>query len=76
MTWQQFLESKKVDNTNKQDALMDMVKALQEVFKKYALPTREDAWKKLTDKQGEKKIHSLLKTPSQPLSPFRTLISP
>jgi hypothetical protein len=72
-TWQQFLEAKKTD-TSKLDCVMDLAQALQEVFKRYTLTTREAAWKKLTGKDGERKVRDLIKTPSRSLSPFRTLV--
>ena len=72
-TWEQFMESK---DTNKLTCLMDIAKELQKVFKKYAKPTREDAWKKLTSEKGDKMVQGLIKTPDKSLSPFRTLISP
>jgi subtilase family serine protease len=72
-TWEQFLESKKPD-TSKIDCIVDIAKALQGVFKDYTLNTRSEAWRRISSKKGENKIHELLKTPSRSLSPFRTLV--
>jgi hypothetical protein len=72
MTFKQFLESKKNDTT-RVDAVMDIAKALQKVFKDYTLITRREAWKKIHGAKGEKLIQDLLTTPSQTLSPFRSI---
>ena len=70
-SFQEFREDK--DNS-KIDSLMDMVKAIQKVFKSQTLDTRRNVWKKLTSKKGEAKIKELIITPNQSISYFRNLI--
>ena len=44
----------KKNDTNVKDAIVDIAKSLETVFKKYSKNTREKAWKKITSKDGEK----------------------
>ena len=44
----------KKPNSNIKDAVVDIAKSLEGVFKKYTKNTREKAWKKITSKDGEK----------------------
>jgi len=61
--------------TNPQTAAVDIMKALQTVFKKYSRSTREQAWKDLMSKAGRKQIDELLYTPTRSLNKIRTLWS-
>lgn len=70
-SFEQFLESK--NDTNKVNAIVDIAKGLQKVFKDYSLETRRYAWRKITSKKGEELVKDLVKTPSRSLSPFRAL---
>ena len=42
----------KKNDTNVKDAIVDIAKSLEIVFKKYSKNTREKAWDKLTSKDG------------------------
>lgn len=55
------------------DAIIDMVKALKPVLKKTTRHTREEAWKKLTDKKGQEQMKKILNDPDRPINTFSTL---
>ena len=56
-----------------QDAIVDFMKALRPVFKKYTRHTREKAWDDLTSKRGEKEVQKILANPDRPLNTFKQL---
>lgn len=59
--------------TNIKDAIVDIAKSLESVFKKYSKSTREKAWDKITSKDGEKEIKKILINPSSPINTFQKL---
>lgn len=74
----QFLEarySKSDESTKPIKALVDMAEALARVFKKYTRSTRRKAWKQLTSPKGLHEMEQIVRTPTRPLSRFRTLWS-
>jgi len=52
--------------TNPRQAVQDMAKALKEVFKKYSLKSRRDAWEKISKGKGKKEIEVLILHPDKP----------
>ena len=60
-------------DTNVREAVADIAKSLESVFKKYTRNTREKAWKRITSKDGEKEIDKILKDPSRSLNVFKSL---
>lgn len=49
-----------------QDAVVDFVKALRPVFKKYTRHTRTKAWEDLTSKKGDQQMKKILVDPDRP----------
>lgn len=68
-------DKKKKDETNKIDCVMDLAKAIQDVFKVYSLSTRKEAWKRLNSAKAKDLFQKMLTTPSKSLSPFKVLAS-
>lgn len=60
-------------DTNTRNAIVDMAKALESVFKKYSRQTRTKAWKKLTSEVGLKEMDKLLQDPNRPVNNFQKL---
>lgn len=73
--FEQFLESKNYQDSNKVNAIEDMADALREVFKKYSLPTRRFALEKLLSKKGQAELKKLVQTPRRSLNTIRKLWS-
>ena len=72
----QFLEDRycEADESTKPiKAVVDMAEALARVFKKYTRSTRTKAWKQLTSQKGMREMEQIVRTPTRPLSKFRTL---
>jgi hypothetical protein len=63
----------KKPNSNIKDAVVDIAKSLEGVFKKYTKNTREKAWKKITSKDGEKEIKKIIIDPTRPINTFQKL---
>lgn len=61
------------NKTNLKNAIVDIVKNLESVFRKYSRQTREKAWERLTSKQGEKEMVKILNDPSRPVNTFQKL---
>jgi hypothetical protein len=61
------------NKTNLKDAIVDIAKNLEYVFKKYSRQTRSKAWNKITSKEGEKEIKKILNDPSRPINTFQKL---
>lgn len=61
------------NKTNLKNAIVDIVKNLENIFKKYSRQTRSKAWDKITSKQGEKEISKILNDPSRPINTFQKL---
>jgi hypothetical protein len=59
---------------NVKDAVVDIVKSLETVFKKYSRHTRTKAWDKLTGKQGDREMRKILNDPSRPVNTFQKLV--
>lgn len=59
--------------SNVKDAIVDLVKAVKPVFKKYTRHTREEAWKDLTNKKGEQEMKKILVNPDRPINTFQKL---
>ena len=65
----------KSSDSNVRVAVLDMMKELAKVFKKYTRNTREAAWKALTDAEGKKEVQKVLQDPSRNLNTFAKLTS-
>lgn len=66
--------NKKQDfNTNIKKAIVDMASGLAGVFRKYARPTREKAWKDLTGTAGQREMQKLLQDPHRSINMFQRL---
>lgn len=65
-SFQQFVEER--GRSSKVQCMLDMVNALKGVFHNYDIDTRKFAWDKLVAADGEKQLHKLLQSPSQPVS--------
>jgi hypothetical protein len=61
--------------TNLKDAIMDLAKGIESVFRKYTKSTRERAWEKITSRDGEREIKKILVNPNRQLSPFAKLVT-
>lgn len=63
-----------MDNkTNLRNAIVDLAKSLESVFKKYSRQTRNKAWNKITSKEGEKEVKKILNDPDRPINTFQKL---
>jgi hypothetical protein len=60
-------------DSNRINAVMDLAKAIQTVFKKYTLQTRKSAWKKIHTAKAEDLFEKLLTTPNRSLSQFKNI---
>jgi len=65
----------KKSNTSVKDAIVDIAKSLENVFKKYTKNTRTKAWEKITSKDGEKEIKKILNDPARQTNTFQKLAS-
>jgi len=63
----------KINNTSLKDAVVDIAKALESVFKKYSRSTREKAWERVTGREGEKEIKKILVDPHRQVNTFQKL---
>ena len=61
------------EKTNPRDAVADMAKSLQGVFKQYSKNARKKAWGDLTSGKGKAEIDKLLVNPRHPLNAFTKL---
>lgn len=61
------------NRSNLKNAIMDIARSLEAVFKKYTRQTRTKAWEKITAKDGEKDMERILRDPSLTVSPFGKL---
>jgi len=61
------------NKSNLKDAIMDIARSLETVFKKYTRQTRTKAWDKITSRDGEKDMERILRDPSLTVSPFGKL---
>lgn len=66
-------KTQKVNQTNLKDAIVDIAKGLESVFKKYSRATRKKAWDKITSKKGEKEIEKILVDPNRQVNTFQKL---
>ena len=63
----------KTSNTSLKDAIVDIAKSLETVFKKYTKNTRTKAWEKITGKDGEKEVKKILQDPTRQINTFQKL---
>ena len=61
--------------TNLKDAIVDIAKSLESVFKKHSRQTRIKAWEKITSKDGEMEVKKILNDPKRPINTFQKLAS-
>lgn len=61
------------EKSNLRDAIVDIAKSLESVFKKYTRNTREKAWNKITSKDGEKEVKKILQDPTRQINTFQKL---
>lgn len=61
--------------TNLKDAIMDLARGIESVFRKYSRSTREKAWGKITGKDGEKEIRKIMIDPTRQISTFAKLVT-
>lgn len=61
--------------SNLKDAIMDLARGIESVFRKYTKTTRERAWERITSKDGEREVRKILLDPTRQLSPFGKLIN-
>ena len=59
---------------NVKDAVVDIVKSLETVFKKYSRQARTKAWDRLTGKQGDREMRKILNDPDRPVNTFQKLV--
>ena len=55
------------------DAIMDLAKEIESVFRRYTRSTRDKAWARITSKDGEREIKKILVDPNRQLSIFGKL---
>lgn len=55
------------------DAIMDLARSMESVFRKYTKNTREKAWDRITSKDGEREVRKILVDPVRQLSSFAKL---
>lgn len=65
--------AEKGTQTNLKNAIVDLAKGLETVFKKYSRSTREKAWDRITGKEGEKEIKKILIDPHRQVNTFQKL---
>lgn len=65
--------AEKNNQTNLKNAVVDLAKSLETVFKKYSRSTREKAWDKLTSAEGEKEVKKILLDPHRQVNTFQKL---
>lgn len=63
----------KNNQTNLKNAIVDIAKSLEAVFKKYSRSTREKAWERVTGSDGEKEIKKILLDPHRQVNTFQKL---
>ena len=59
--------------SSKKQAVVDMAKALRDVFKGYTRHARGDAWKKLVAPEGKREMDKLVQDPFRPLNMFQKM---
>ena len=62
----------KVDS-NLQKAIMDIAGNLEKSFRKFTKSTREKAWQRITNAEGEKEVKKIIQDPNRQLSIFAKL---
>lgn len=61
------------NQTNLKNAIVDLAKSMESVFKKYSRQTRTKAWEKLTSKAGEKEMKKIINDPNRQINTFQKL---
>lgn len=64
---------KKNGKTNLKDAIVDLAKGMEVVFRKYSKSTRTKAWERLTGKRGEEEVRKILVDPHRQVNTFQKL---
>lgn len=64
---------KKKNQTNLKDAIVDLARSLETVFRKYSRGTREKAWERLTSRKGEAEVKKILLDPKRQINTFQKL---
>jgi len=78
MKFKDWVESRGVHEstgTNVKDAIVDLAKGLEAVFKRHSRQTRLKAWEKITSKDGEKEVKKIINDPKRPINTFQKLAS-
>ena len=77
MKFKDWVESRVHESTgtNLKDAIVDLAKGLEAVFKRHSRQTRLKAWEKITGKEGEKEVRKILNDPERPINTFQKLAS-
>ena len=65
--------AEKKNQTNLKDAIVDLAKGLEAVFKKYSKGTREKAWERMSGKEGQKEVKKILIDPTRQINTFQKL---
>lgn len=63
----------KTNQTNLKNAIVDLAKSLELVFRKYTKSTRTKAWEKITSKKGEEEVRKILVDPRRQVNTFNKL---
>lgn len=63
----------KNSQSNLKDAIVDIAKSLETVFKKYTRSTRNKAWERITSKKGETEVKKILLDPRRQVNTFQKL---
>lgn len=61
------------NKSNLKNAIMDLAREIDAVFKKYNKNTRKKAWERITSSAGEKEVSRILEDPKRQISPFMKL---
>lgn len=59
--------------TNLKDAIVDLARGLESVFRKYSRSTRTKAWERITGKRGEQEVKKILLDPRRQVNTFQKL---
>lgn len=67
------MKKEQSNQTSLKNAIVDLARSLEGVFKKYSRQTRNKAWEKITGKDGEKEVKKIINDPSRPINTFQKL---
>jgi hypothetical protein len=71
--WSEKMKKETSNQTNLKNAIVDLAKSLEVVFRKYSRQTRTKAWEKLMSKDGEKEMKKIINDPARPINTFQKL---